>query len=81
MALRFIAGMVIVNVGIFAVSVFIVGTAKTVGVLSRKIEVIKWKKGLKKTLEEGGMGVLQDKDGNVIMVVVKQNGKLIDSEE
>ena len=33
----FIAGMVIVNVGIFAVSVFIVGTAKTVGVSSSKV--------------------------------------------
>ena len=81
LALRIIAVTVIVNVGIFVAANVIVGTAKAAGMLSRKIEVIKWKKGLMKTLEEGGMGVLQDQDGNVIMVVVKQNGKLIDSKE
>lgn len=81
LALRIIASIVIVNVGIFVAANVIIYTAKAVGVVSRKIEVIKWKKGLMKTLEEGGIGVLQDQDGNVIKVVVKQNGKLIDSEE
>ena len=81
LALRIIAAVVIVNVGVFVARTTIVYTAKGVGALSRKIEIAKWKKSLMKTLEEGEMGVLQDQNENVIMVVVKQNGKLIDSEK
>ena len=80
LALKIFVAVAIVNVSVFVAGNVIIYTAKAVGELSRKREVNKWKKGLMKTLEEDGMGVLQDQNGNVIKVIVKQNGKLVEVE-